>query len=70
MKYNRLKNYIDILEGAFCSSPNSGDVWKVNYDGEKSFKFHGRIIICTELTKEEVKINDKLKYIARDGMKI
>ena len=64
------KNYIDILEGAFCSSPNSGDIWQVNYKGEKSFKFHGRIIICTQLTREELQKNDKLKYIARDGMKL
>jgi CRISPR/Cas system endoribonuclease Cas6 (RAMP superfamily) len=62
------KNYIDILEGAFCSSPDSGDLWQVNYDGEKSFKFKGRIIICTVLTKEEIKKSDKLKYIARDGL--
>ena len=64
------KIYIDILEGAFCSSPDSCMLWQVNYKGEKSFKFHGRIIICTVLTKEEVKKNNKLKYISRDGMKI
>jgi len=62
------KNYIDILEGAFCSSPDSCMLWQVNYDGEKSFKFKGRIIICTELTREEIKKNEKLKYIARDGL--
>ena len=64
------KNYIDILEGAFCSSPDSCMLWQVNYKGEKSFKFHGRIIICTQLTREEIKKTDKLKYIARDGMKL
>lgn len=64
------KNYIDILEGAFCSSPDSCMLWQVNYKGEKSFKFHGRIIVCTQLTREEIKKTDKLKYIARDGMKL
>jgi hypothetical protein len=64
------KNYIDILEGAVCSSPDSMQLWKVNYTGKKSFEFKGRILICTQLTRQEISKNGNLHYINRDCSKI
>jgi hypothetical protein len=64
------KNYTDILEGAVCSSPDSMQLWNVNYPGKKSFTFKGRILICTLLTRQEISKNGNLHYINRDCMKI
>ena len=61
------KHYIDVAEGGFCSSPDSGSKWKVNYDGKKEFLFTGHVIILTSLNYEGI-INggEKFKYLIRD----
>ena len=61
------KQYIDVAEGGFCSSPDSGSKWKVNYDGKKEFLFTGHVIILTSLSYQDI-VNggEKFKYIIRD----
>ena len=41
------KNYLDLLKGAVCSSPDSGALWSVTYLDKPSFEFKGRLILCT-----------------------
>ncbi|MBL0049669.1 MAG: hypothetical protein IPP32_16420 [Bacteroidetes bacterium] len=64
--FARRKNYLDIVQGAVCSSPDSGELWSVNYLDEKPFVFKGELILCTIKTKEEINANKKLSYFARD----
>ena len=64
--FSKRKNYLEILQGAVCSSPDSGRPWTVYYLNEKSFVFKGKIILCTYKTKEEIKGENKLEYFARD----
>jgi len=66
----RRKNYIDILQGAVCSSPDSMALWTVNYEGQKGFIFKGRILMLTNLSLEEINKKENLKYIVRDCLKI
>lgn len=60
------KNYIDLIEGAVCSSPESMCLWQVNYTGKASFTFKGRILICTKLTRQEIQKRKNLEFIRRD----
>ncbi len=60
------KNYLDIVQGAICSSPDSMALWSVNYRNEKSFVFKGKLILCTSKTKEEIMANKKFKMFVRD----
>lgn len=63
---SKSKLYLDILEGAICSSPNSSDLWPVKYKNENPFNFRGRILILSNSTKESIMENKKLQYIKRD----
>lgn len=63
---SKSKLYLDILEGAICSSPDSSDLWPVRYKNEKPFIFRGRILILSNSTKESITENKKLHYFARD----
>lgn len=60
------KNYLDILEGAISSSPDSGRLWPVRYGNKPEFTFKGRIMIFTNLTREEILFNEKYKQFKRD----
>lgn len=64
--FSKRKNYLDIVQGAVCSSPDSGELWTVYYLNEKSFVFKGKIILCTNKTKQEIESEKKLDYFARD----
>lgn len=64
--FAKRKNYIDIVQGAICSSPDSMALWSVSYRNEKSFVFKGKLILCTSKTKEEIKANKKFKMFVRD----
>ncbi len=55
------KNYLNIVQGAVCSSPDSGELWTLTYLDEKPFVFKGELILCTIKTKDE--INAKKKVI-------
>ncbi|HAK28421.1 MULTISPECIES: hypothetical protein [Sphingobacterium] len=57
--------YIDVLSGAICSSPDSNKPRKVQYFLD-NFIFKGSIIISSIRTKEELLRESKLKDILRD----
>lgn len=63
--FSMRKNYIDVIEGAVCSSPDSMALWPVRYQN-KEFTFKGKLILCTMKTKQEIKSDSKLMYFARD----
>jgi hypothetical protein len=64
--FSKRKNYLDIVQGAVCSSPDSMHLWRVYYLQEKDFAFRGKIILCTNKTKQEIKSNKKFEYFYRD----
>lgn len=64
--FTKRKNYLDIVQGAVCSSPDSMELWSVSYLNEKDFVFKGKIILCTNKTKKEIKNDKRLTYFARD----
>ena len=64
--FSKRKNYLNIVQGAVCSSPDNSSLWKVEYLNEKGFVFKGKIILCTNKTKHEIKSNKKLEKFARD----
>lgn len=64
------QSLIDILEGAICSSPDSGDKWSIRLDGHKEFKFTGSVIILTNQDKEKFFKTKKYEYLIRDMIKI
>jgi hypothetical protein len=61
---------INILEGAICSSPDSGSKWPIRLDGKKEFTFKGTVIILTNLDKEKFMKTKKFNYLTRDMYKI
>lgn len=64
--FSKRKNYLDIVQGAVCSSPDSSGLWTVYYLNEKEFVFKGKIILCTSKTKQEIKSEKKFEYFSRD----
>lgn len=60
------KKYLDIMEGAVCSSPDSMTLWKVRYMNQPEFTFKGKLILCTNKTVDEIRNNPKWEYFARD----
>lgn len=64
--FTKRKNYLDIMMGAVCSSPDSGSLWTVSYLNEKAFKFKGKIIMCTTKTRDEITANKRFMYFSRD----
>ena len=62
------KNYLNILEGAVGSNPDSCDLWPIYYPNHKSFTFIGRLIILTKMKKDELRANPKYKSILRDSI--
>lgn len=64
---SRRVEYIRVLQGAVCSSPDTSNLWQVNYEGEESFTFRGSIIMTSRLTKQELQTKEQLKYILRDS---
>lgn len=64
--FNKRKTYLDIVQGAVCSSPDSMELWNVSYLNEKEFTFNGMIILCTRKTIQEVKSDKRLSYFVRD----
>jgi hypothetical protein len=67
---SKRKNYIDLLEGAVCSSPDSCRSWEISYLDWKSFYFRGVIIILTHYFDDEIRGIPKLEYISRDCITI
>ena len=64
--FAKRKNYLDVLEGAICSSPDSGSLWPVRYLNRPEFYFKGRMILCTRKTRKEIKNDKRLEYFERD----
>ena len=61
---------VNIIEGAVCSSPETGTKWPVRFDNEPEFLFIGNIIFLTEMTMYKFKRLKKYFYICRAVMKI
>lgn len=60
------KGYIDVIQGAICSSPDSGTPWTVQYLNYPEFTFKGKLILCTELSKAQIKRRKRFEFLARD----
>ncbi|MGK0366054.1 MAG: hypothetical protein ACI85O_003125 [Saprospiraceae bacterium] len=60
------KAYIDIIQGAICSSPDSGTPWTVEYLDYPEFTFRGKLILCTELSKKDIKRRKRFANLVRD----
>lgn len=57
------QEYLDILESAIRTT-DAGMPWKVTYHHYEPFMFEGKIILCTQLTKNQIKRRKKLKYLS------
>ncbi len=60
---------IKLIEGAVCSSPDSGSKWLINYENHKSFKFKGYIIMHIKTGSVKWALS-KYHYLLRDGIVI
>ena len=61
------KQYMDVAEGGFCSSPESGKKWPVRYQNRKEFYFKGHVIVLTQLSKRKLQEKEeRYKYLLRD----
>jgi hypothetical protein len=61
------KPYLDVAEGGFCSSPDSGQKWRISYGREPAFLFKGYVVILTDLSKPDLTAKkEKFHYILRD----
>lgn len=61
---------VDILQGAICSSSDSGSKWSVSLDGEKKFMFRGTVILLTTLTREKFTKTPKYNRLKDEMRKI
>ncbi len=68
----RMKGGIELLEGAVCSSPDSGAKWKVGqgYDisGKPGFTFSGKLVLLVNQTAAELRKDKRFAYLVRDCM--
>lgn len=53
----------EILEGAMGFDPNAGKLSEVRYGHYPAFTFRGKLILCTDLTKEQIKRHKGLAFI-------
>lgn len=60
------KNYLDILVGALCSSPDSAALWQISYLDYPEFTFAGSIVIFSAMTKAEIRGKKRLASTIRD----
>jgi hypothetical protein len=56
---------IKLIEGAVCSSPDSGSKWSVSYENYKSFRFNGYIIMHIKIRRIKWNLS-KYHYLLRD----
>jgi len=58
---------IKIIEGAVCSSPDSGSKWSVYYDNHVEFIFYGYIVMHIKI--DSIKLGlQKYHYLLRDNV--
>jgi len=69
VKILKSSSCLKILEGAVCSSPDSGSKWSVNYLNNKPFIFKGHIIMNLKRDDINWKLS-KYNYLIRDGIVI
>jgi hypothetical protein len=66
----KMKGGIELLEGAVCHNPETGDRWQVgqgySVPGKQPFTFNGKIALLTELSIEQLKANNRFQYLLRD----
>lgn len=56
--------YWHILEGAM-GFELTGELSEVRYRHYPSFTYHGKLIVCTELSKEQIRQRRDIKFITR-----
>jgi hypothetical protein len=65
-----MKGGLELLESAICSSPETGDRWRVghghNVPGKVPFTFNGKIALLVNQSKEELRNNKRFDYLLRD----
>ena len=61
----KTKGYLDIVEGAVCSNPDSASLWPVRYNSLE-FTFRGKIVLCTTKTKDEIVAKKRFANFKRD----
>ena len=65
-----MKGGLELLESAICSSPETGDRWRVghgyNVPGKLPFTFNGKIALLVNQSKEELSNNKRFDFLLRD----
>lgn len=55
--------YWEILEGAMGFDSNTGQLSVVSYGHYPTFTFYGKLILCTNLSKQQIKNREHLAFI-------
>lgn len=61
------KWYIAKMEGAICSSPDSGTRWRLQVNTWDTFNFKGKVIVVSNKSRKDLKKDNRLTYILRDS---
>ena len=62
--YREEQTYLDMVEGAIRSTPESGTPWRVTYRDQPPILFQGNLILCTRLTEAAVRGKRKLDFLS------
>ncbi len=62
--YRAEQGFLDLVEGAIRSTPESGTPWRVTYRDQPPILFQGNLILCTRLTEAAVREKRKLDFLS------
>ncbi len=62
--YREDQEYLDLIEGAIRSTPESGTPWRVTYYDYPPVLFQGKLILCTRLTEKAFRKKRKLDFLS------
>ncbi len=62
--YREEQGFLDIIEGAVRSTPETGTPWRVTYRDYPPILFQGNLILCTRLTEAAVRKKRKLDFLS------
>ena len=66
--YREEQAFLDIVEGAIRSTPESGTPWRVTYRDYPPILFEGNLILCTRLTEAAVRKKQKLNFLSESSI--
>ena len=62
--YRADQAFLDLVEGAVRSTPETGTPWRVTYRDYPPILFQGNLILCTRLTEAAVRKKRKLDFLS------